>query len=399
MRRYEKMIKDPELIAKMLDSFGTVYIGFHDSEYPYVIPVNFGYEIRDTKLFVYVHFALDGYKLELIEKNPRVCVAFSSFYEHHDRPYKSFIHDYRSVMAFGKISLIPKTDAPRFRNAMKRMLAQYGRDNSTIIPGRMMIMNMYEIECDWDMVYGKTERPVRTLEDVPYTDVYSVPADNTPYYTADLLSRKIDNRWPKKSGEQAEQRGVSEKTPGKNSVKVRFTYENEQADGDLMLFMLNEQGIIWERWDIIFYNYLEHKSGAVIHLGDDKLIDRPEELWIDFDKLADKYTRLPVLLSIYDAEKNGQVLRNLGKATVQVTDGHTDELIYEWHLDAETIPAEARGLILGEFVREETGWSFRKIEEPTKEYMVAELSERYGIRRDWRFILKKPENNAKEGKE
>lgn len=388
MRRYEKMIKDPDIVSAMLDTFDVAYVGFHDSEYPYVVPLNFGYEIKDSKLYIYVHFALTGYKLELMEKDPRVCVTMASFYENHAKPYKSFLHNYRSVMAFGKMSLVPKSDMPKFRNAMNHLLSHYGRDTTSIQPGRMMIMNMYQIECDWDMVYGKSEQPVRTVEDVPYLDVFNMPEDNTPYYVADLLSRKIDNRWPKKANDL---QANTAPELGPNSVKVSLHYENQELDLDLMAFMLNEKEIIWERWDIVFYNHLNHDSGAILHTGDDKTFGHDEDLYINFDRFHEKYTRVPVLISVFDAENRQQTLQDANGIEVIITacDG---KVLYRMTPGRNT--GSAKGMILGEFVKKEGRWVFVPMEEPTEEYWVAELSERYGIRRDWRFILNKPSKNT-----
>ena len=385
MRRYEKMIKDPAVIAAMMDTFDTVYLGINDEDYPYVVPLSFGYDIRDGKLFVYVHSALSGYKLKLIEKDPRVCVTFSTFYDHHDHPYKSFLHDYRSVMAFGKIRMVKKTDKG-FRNAVLRLLAQYNRDMTSVIPGRMMMMEMYEIECDWDMVFGKSERPVRTVEDVPYIDVYNVPEDNEAYYTADLLSRKIDNRWPRRNLDVPKEEAAAE-LPAAGSYQVSMSCRNESVDMDIMAFLLNENGKIFERNDILFYNYPAHTSGAVIHSGDDKITGQPEKISIDFEKMPPKYSRVVIVSSIYDAEQRGQHFADAQEARIRIT-ASGGETVYEG--DLAKLAPDKWGMIVGEFVKERDGWRFEKFETPTQEYMVAELSEKFGIRRDWRFIMKVP---------
>ncbi len=391
MRRFEKMIKDPVVISAMLDTFNTAYVGFNDVDYPYVVPLSFGYEIKDEKLYIYVHSALSGYKLELMERDPRVCVSLSTFYDHHDHPYKSFIHDYRSVMAFGTISKIDKKDTEHFKSAVLKLLGQYGRDMSTVIPGRMLMMEMYEIVCDWDMVFGKTERPVRKVEDVPYTDVYSVPEDNTPYYTADLLSRKIDNRWPRRNGNKDPE--IMDANCKEASV-VTLDYKNDLVDCDIMAFLLNEKGIIWERNDIIFYNYPKHPSGAVTHSGDDKITGRPECLTLDFSKIPEKYTKVVILSSIYDAGPKNQLFKDAGSIQLKITEA--GETVYECDI-AKKFPSEW-GLVIGSFVRDNGAWHFEKEETETAEFLVAELSERYGIRRDWRFILKTPHVNHEDTK-
>ena len=36
--------------------------------YPYVVPLNFGYELKDEKVYVYVHFMKRGHKFDLMRK-------------------------------------------------------------------------------------------------------------------------------------------------------------------------------------------------------------------------------------------------------------------------------------------------------------------------------------------
>lgn len=71
-----------------------------------IVPMNFGYEIKDNQLLVYVHTYTEGYKLQLLAKNPRACLSFSKFQNFPDRPYKELLHDYRSVMVFGIMRMI-----------------------------------------------------------------------------------------------------------------------------------------------------------------------------------------------------------------------------------------------------------------------------------------------------
>ena len=74
MIRYDREVKELELICAMLDLMNTVHLGMIDEDgYPYVVPLNFGYEIKDNKLCIYTHFSKRGHKLELLRKNPKVC--------------------------------------------------------------------------------------------------------------------------------------------------------------------------------------------------------------------------------------------------------------------------------------------------------------------------------------
>lgn len=72
MTRREREITDLEEIKKILDKAKVVHIGLCDGDQPYVLPMNYGYEMEDGKLTLYLHGATTGYKYEILEKNPKV---------------------------------------------------------------------------------------------------------------------------------------------------------------------------------------------------------------------------------------------------------------------------------------------------------------------------------------
>lgn len=101
MRKADREIKDFEEIKELLDECQTIRLAMHDEPYPYIVPLSYGWEERDGKLFVYFHCAKEGKKLDLITKNGNVCFEADCL-----AGYKSTGHgvtaDYRSLIAFGK---------------------------------------------------------------------------------------------------------------------------------------------------------------------------------------------------------------------------------------------------------------------------------------------------------
>lgn len=197
MVRYDRYVYEPEIITAILDICPIVHVGFQDKNNAYVLPLNYGYTATEEKLLIFVHTAKEGYKLKLIEKNPLVCCTFSAWMNFPDRPYKGHVHDFRSVMAFGKIRLLDlESEAQYCRNALEELLKKNHRTGCKN-PKGINAVNMYVIECDWSDVSGKTETPVRTAEDVPFADVYSALEDREPYEESDLFEtrqNKVRNR-------------------------------------------------------------------------------------------------------------------------------------------------------------------------------------------------------------
>ena len=72
---------------------------------PYVLPMNFGY--KDD--YVYFHCSRTGKKIDILTKNPRVCISFSA---DHDLKWVneevacSWSMRYRSVLAYGNVEFV-----------------------------------------------------------------------------------------------------------------------------------------------------------------------------------------------------------------------------------------------------------------------------------------------------
>jgi len=76
---------------------------------PYVLPMNFGYE-NDT---VYFHGSRAGRKMDVLKKNAKVCISFSTDYEMYfvnEEVGCSWGMKYRSILIFGKAEIIEDYD-------------------------------------------------------------------------------------------------------------------------------------------------------------------------------------------------------------------------------------------------------------------------------------------------
>lgn len=72
MRRKDRELTDPEAITSVIRRSAVCHLGMSDDDQPYVIPMSFGY--KDGA--VYFHCAPEGRKIEILRKNPRVCIEF-----------------------------------------------------------------------------------------------------------------------------------------------------------------------------------------------------------------------------------------------------------------------------------------------------------------------------------
>jgi len=111
MRRKEREITDRAAMEAIIQETEVCRMGLCDGGTPYVVPMNFGYQ--DGK--VYLHSALEGRKLDIIRKNPEVCLVFEADAKIESAPEAcSFTTKYRSVMAWGKASIQEELEEKAF---------------------------------------------------------------------------------------------------------------------------------------------------------------------------------------------------------------------------------------------------------------------------------------------
>ena len=77
MRRKDREIKDIEEMIKILDKCKTAHIAMVDKGMPYVVPLSYGYELKEGQLTLYFHSAKEGRKLDVLRENPNVCFEIS----------------------------------------------------------------------------------------------------------------------------------------------------------------------------------------------------------------------------------------------------------------------------------------------------------------------------------
>jgi 5-nitroimidazole antibiotic resistance protein nimB len=74
MRRKDREVNEISEILKIADSAEVLHLGLFDGEYPYVVPLHYGYVYEDEKLIFYMHGAKEGHKLDLIRENAKSCI-------------------------------------------------------------------------------------------------------------------------------------------------------------------------------------------------------------------------------------------------------------------------------------------------------------------------------------
>ena len=130
MTRRELEVTDREEILSILNKCKILHLGLVDDGMPYVIAMNYGYEMEGDRLTLYLHSAVKGYKLDVIRKNPRCCfemdcdiVPFSG-----DLPCQ-YGTAYASLIGRGTVEIV-ESPAEKTRMMSLFMKSQSGMDFS-----------------------------------------------------------------------------------------------------------------------------------------------------------------------------------------------------------------------------------------------------------------------------
>ena len=169
MRRTELEIRDKPMLKAILDMCKVINVGLFDEKFPYVFPTNYGY-VFDEDLVFFTHHAPAGHKLDLLAKNPHVCVTCFAFADHIRNPRSNSHsrHDFRSVMAFGVMEEL-KTGTPEYQLAIRKLHECNGRtvENSFTTRDHSAHMKMFKITCHPEDVTGKSQDRLAGLHEIP----------------------------------------------------------------------------------------------------------------------------------------------------------------------------------------------------------------------------------------
>jgi nitroimidazol reductase NimA-like FMN-containing flavoprotein (pyridoxamine 5'-phosphate oxidase superfamily) len=72
MRRKDREVTDINEIMSIMKKCSVCSLAFFDEQYPYIVPMNFGFSFDNDVITLYFHGANTGKKLDLLNKNNRV---------------------------------------------------------------------------------------------------------------------------------------------------------------------------------------------------------------------------------------------------------------------------------------------------------------------------------------
>lgn len=136
----------------------------------------------------------------------------------------------------------------------------------------------------------------------------------------------------------------------------------ESFDLDSAVFLLGENGKVPAQDDFIFYGNLEHKSGAVKHLGDNRTGEGEgddEQIFVDLSKVPQNIKKIVFTVTIYDADKRRQNFGQVSNAFIRILNEEKNTEILKYDLDEDFSIETA--VIFGEIYNHNGEWKFNAI--------------------------------------
>ena len=108
---------------------------------------------------------------------------------------------------------------------------------------------------------------------------------------------------------------LSKEAPGLKKIMVGLGWDTNKYDGgqdfdlDASAFLAGANGKCTSDQDFVFYGNLEHPSGSVKHMGDNRTGDGEgddEQIFIDLSAIPANIAKVAFTVTIYDADKRRQ---------------------------------------------------------------------------------------------
>ncbi|MBY0120411.1 TerD family protein [Bacillus sp. S/N-304-OC-R1] len=161
---------------------------------------------------------------------------------------------------------------------------------------------------------------------------------------------------------------LTKTNPGLTKAIIGLGWDTNKYQGghdfdlDASAFLVDENNRCQNDLDFVFYNNLQHPSGAVIHTGDNRTGEGEgddEQLVVDFTKIPSNVHRIGITVTIHDAEIRQQNFGQVSNAFVRLVDDSNNQELLRFDL-GEDFSIET-AVVVCELYRHGNDWKFNAI--------------------------------------
>ena len=147
MRKSDREIKSKEEIIDIIKRCDVIRLAFNNGDYPYILPLNFGFEVKNDKVIFYLHSALEGTKVDIMKKDNRASFEMDTKHElqyYEEKGYCTM--SYESIIGRGRIRILPEDEK---MNALKKLMGHYHKSQDTYFnPAAISRTLVYSLEVE-----------------------------------------------------------------------------------------------------------------------------------------------------------------------------------------------------------------------------------------------------------
>ena len=178
---------------------------------------------------------------------------------------------------------------------------------------------------------------------------------------------------------------LTKDNPGLSKILVGLGWDINKYDGgsafdlDAEAFLIGSNGKVPDDSDFIFYGNLQHSSGAVQHMGDNRTgigEGDDEQIRIDLSKIPAGIEKIAFTVTIYDAETRKQNFGQVSNAFIRIYDEANGKELIRYDL-GEDFSVET-AVVVGELYRQGAEWKFNAVGSGFKGGLKA-LCQNYGV--------------------
>ena len=143
MRRQDRRITDPAMIATVLDKCRTLHLGLVEDGRAYIVPLNYGWTEENGR---YTHSAAEGRKIDLIRGGADVGFEMETGVEYFDAETAcGWGNRYESIIGEGRATLLETPEEKR--QALAAIMAHYSaRKDYTFEDAMVNLVQVIQID-------------------------------------------------------------------------------------------------------------------------------------------------------------------------------------------------------------------------------------------------------------
>lgn len=146
MRRQDRRITEPAVIATVLDKCRTLHLGLVEDGRAYIVPLNYGWTEENGRYTLYAHSAAEGRKIDLIRGGADVGFEMETGVEYFDADTAcGWGNRYESIIGEGRATLLETPEEKR--QALAAIMAHYSaRKDYTFEDAMVNLVQVIQID-------------------------------------------------------------------------------------------------------------------------------------------------------------------------------------------------------------------------------------------------------------